>query len=68
MPTYEYECQTCKHEWEAEQCIVEPALTECPSCHQQTAKRLVSRCGFTLRGEGWFATDYPKTPKKYTLP
>lgn len=55
--TYEYECEACKRTWECEQKITDPPLTECPKCHQQTAKRLVSGgTGFSLRGEGWFKT------------
>ena len=33
MPTYEYACASCKHEWELEQSIKEDPITECPSCH-----------------------------------
>ncbi len=57
--TYEYGCENeaCCHTWEAEQKITEAALTECPKCHKQTAKRLISGgTGFSLRGEGWFKT------------
>ena len=38
MPTYEYACSSCQHEWEFEQSIKDAALTECPNCHQQTAR------------------------------
>lgn len=55
--TYDYTCDGCGHEWEQEQKITEPAETECPMCHQQRAKRLISGApGFTLRGDGWFKT------------
>jgi putative FmdB family regulatory protein len=55
--TYEYECTACKHAWEIEQKITEPALTECPKCQQSTARRLISSSGaFTLTGDGWFKT------------
>ena len=57
--TYEYGCEnnSCCHTWEAAQKITEPPLAECPKCHQQTAKRLVSGgTGFLLSGEGWFKT------------
>lgn len=42
MPTYEHMCTDCKHEWEDEYSIKQEPPTECPECHQQTAKRLVS--------------------------
>ena len=59
MPTYEYACSSCQHEWEFEQSIKDAALTECPSCHEQTARRQISRgTGFILKGGGWYADGY----------
>lgn len=57
--TYEYTCLACQHEWEAEQSISAKALTECPQCHQASAKRMISRgAGFILKGGGWYADGY----------
>jgi len=57
--TYEYVCTACSFEWEAEQSISEPALTTCPSCKAESAKRQVSGGqGFILRGGGWYADGY----------
>src|SRR3984957_5311827 len=59
MPTYEYACSSCKHEWELEQSIKDNAITECPACHAATAKRQISRgTGFILKGGGWGADAY----------
>ncbi len=59
MPTYEYACTNCGNEWEAEQSIKENALTECPKCKEQTAKRQISRgTGFILKGGGWYSDLY----------
>jgi putative FmdB family regulatory protein len=59
MPTYEYACTSCHHEWEAEQSIKEDALTECPACHHASAKRQISRGGgFILKGGGWYSDLY----------
>jgi len=58
---YEYECtdSECRHEWEAEQRIVEEALRVCPKCEGETAKRLISRRGgFVLQGRGWYRDGY----------
>lgn len=53
MPTYEYQCTSCQHGWEAEQSMKDEPLKECPSCHGATAKRLISMgTGFILRGGG----------------
>lgn len=47
MPEYTHQCQNaeCNYEWEAEYSIKDDPPTECPKCHQQTAKRLISLCG-----------------------
>ncbi len=57
--TYDYVCTACAHVWEAEQRISEAALTECPECHQATAKRQISGGqGFILKGGGWYSDLY----------
>ncbi len=33
MPTYEFQCQDCQHEWEDFLSILAPDPEECPSCH-----------------------------------
>ncbi len=59
MPTYEYACSSCAHEWEHEQSIKEDPLKECPKCHGQTARRQISRgAGFILKGGGWYSDLY----------
>jgi putative FmdB family regulatory protein len=65
MPTYEYACSSCRHEWEFEQSIKENALTECPQCHEQTARRQISRgTGFILKGSGWYSDLYSSSSNK----
>lgn len=65
MPTYEYVCTSCAHEWEFEQSIREDALKECPACHDQTARRQISRGnGFILKGGGWYADLYSSANNK----
>jgi putative FmdB family regulatory protein len=62
MPTYEYVCTSCGHEWEIEQRITADALTTCPKCSAETAKRQVSGVNFILKGGGWYADLY-SSPK-----
>ncbi|WP_437601594.1 FmdB family zinc ribbon protein [Sorangium sp. So ce590] len=65
MPTYEYACTSCAHEWEAEQSIKEAALSDCPSCHNATARRQISRgTGFILKGSGWYSDLYASGSNK----
>ena len=58
MPTYEYTCEACGNDWEAEQRISEPKLTDCPKCGAPKAKRLISGGNFMLKGGGWYADGY----------
>lgn len=57
--TYEYVCEACGHQWEAEQSIKDRALEDCVACGAKKAKRLVSGgTGFLLKGGGWYADLY----------
>ena len=59
MPTYEYICTSCKHEWEAEQSMRDEPLKKCPRCKHNTARRQMSLGGgFILKGGGWYADLY----------
>lgn len=60
MPTYLYFCANCDKEFEAFHSIKEE-LTECPECHKEKPKRLISGGnGFILSpgGVGWAAEKY----------
>lgn len=57
--TYEYACEACGHQWEAEQSIKDAPLKTCVACGKEKAKRLVSGgTGFLLKGGGWYADLY----------
>jgi putative FmdB family regulatory protein len=59
MPTYEYACSACGHEWEESQRIVDPPIDVCPKCAKSDAHRLISRgTGFILKGGGWYSDLY----------
>jgi putative FmdB family regulatory protein len=65
MPTYEYACTACGHEWEQTQRITEPAIEVCPVCAKSAAHRLISAgTNFILKGSGWYSDLYssPKPP------
>jgi len=57
MPIYEYKCTKCGKEFEKVQRITDEAVLECEFC-KGTAKRLISRSSFVLKGSGWYVTDY----------
>ena len=61
MPTYEYVCEACEHEFERFQQMKESPVRECPECGQQKARRKISAGGGVLfKGPGFYATDYRK--------
>lgn len=61
MPTYEYACQKCGHEFEQFQSMRDEPLTKCPKCKKQGLKRLVGGgAGLIFKGTGFYITDYKK--------
>ena len=58
MPTYEYACISCNHQFEVEQSIKDEPLIECLNCKEKSLKRLISNTSFVLRGSGWAADNY----------
>ena len=62
MPTYDYKCFACEYVFEEVQKITEDALTICPKCGADKVKRLVSKSSFHLKGGGWYASGYSKSP------
>ena len=66
MPVYEYECKKCGKNFEVEQRISDPPLTICGECNGEV-ERLISRCSFVLKGDGWYVTDHPSKERKAAL-
>lgn len=60
MPTYEYQCFSCNHQFEVFQKITEEPVKVCPACkaNSGSVKRLLSAAPFHLKGSGWYKTDY----------
>jgi putative FmdB family regulatory protein len=61
MPTYEYACSKCGHQFEQFQSMNDKPLTVCPKCGKKTVKRLIgSGAGLIFKGSGFYITDYKK--------
>ena len=58
MPTYEYRCNECGHEWEQEQKITAARERFCPKCKKEAAERLISRAAVVLKGTCWARDGY----------
>ena len=66
MPTYEYACTKCGHQFEAFQSFSEDALTQCPECKGEVQK-VYSNVGVVFKGSGFYKTD-SRTAKPSTTP
>ena len=59
MPTYEYACTKCGHEFEQFQSMRDAPLKKCPACGKPALKRLVGGgAGLIFKGSGFYITDY----------
>ena len=59
MPTYEYQCTACRHEFERFQSITARAIRKCPRCGKARVNRLIGAgSGIIFRGNGFYQTDY----------
>jgi len=64
MPTYEYACTACGHEFETFQSIKADVLTDCPSCGKPKLKRKIGLgAGIIFKGGGFYETDYRRKAK-----
>ena len=64
MPIYEYQCQSCGHQFDVIQKVSDEKLTICPKCKEKKLKKLVTSAGFKLRGTGWYETDFKNKKKE----
>ena len=58
MPTYVYECSSCKQRFEVEQRITEDPLNKCQCGSKGTVKRLIQPVGVMFKGAGFHINDY----------
>ena len=60
MPTYEYVCEKCDHEFEIFQSIKADALTDCPKgkCKGKVRRIIGTGAGIIFKGSGFYETDY----------
>jgi putative FmdB family regulatory protein len=59
MPTYDYICDGCQHEFEAFESIKADPQKTCPNCGQETLRRkLGPGAAVIFKGSGFYQTDY----------
>jgi len=65
MPTYEYTCAACGHDFERFESITAKPNKLCPKCGKKKGERRISAGGgFLFKGSGFYITDYKKTGSK----
>jgi len=60
MPTYEYECTKCGHQFEIVQSMKDPHLKDCPQpgCEGPIRRKIGRGAGIIFKGSGFYQTDY----------
>lgn len=59
MPTYDYVCNACGHEFELFQSMSESVKKKCPECGKLKLERLIGTgAGVIFKGGGFYETDY----------
>lgn len=58
MPTYEYKCTKCKHQFEAVQKMTDNPLSRCPECRCKVKRLIGAGAGVIFKGSGFYETDY----------
>jgi putative FmdB family regulatory protein len=59
MPTYDYQCDACNHEFELFQSIKAEPEKKCPECGKKKLRRLIGPgAALVFKGSGFYKTDY----------
>ena len=59
MPTYDYVCDACQHEFELFQSIKADPQKQCPTCGKKKLRRLIGPgAAIVFKGSGFYTTDY----------
>jgi len=59
MPTYEYQCDACDHNFDEFQSMSDKPLKKCPKCGKSKLRRLFGGGSAVIfKGSGFYQTDY----------
>ena len=60
MPTYDYKCTQCGHDFEMFQSMSESHIKKCPECGGNVRRLVGGGSGHIFKGSGFYVTDYVK--------
>jgi putative FmdB family regulatory protein len=61
MPTYDYRCDACSHQFEEMQSFSADPLKTCPKCGEDRLRRLFGTgAAILFKGGGFYETDYKR--------
>ena len=60
MPTYEYKCEKCGHQFDEFQSINAEPVDVCPLCSAKVKRVIRNGAGIIFKGSGFYITDYAK--------
>jgi len=59
MPTYEYQCDACEHNFDEFQSFSDAPLKKCPKCGKAKLRRAFGAgAAVIFKGSGFYQTDY----------
>ena len=58
MPTYDYRCRECGHDFEVFQRMSDTPGASCPDCGQGAERLISGGAGLLFKGDGFYITDY----------
>lgn len=62
MPTYDYLCESCGHQYEAFQSMTDEVHTICPECGKEIKRLISGGMGVIFKGSGYYINDSKKAP------
>jgi putative FmdB family regulatory protein len=63
MPTYDYECSSCGHAFEAFQSMSDAPLSSCPECGKAVRRLIGGGMGIIFKGSGFYKNDSRSSSK-----
>ena len=64
MPTYGYECKSCRHTFDVFQSMKDEPLKTCPECGKEIRRLINGGTGVIFKGGGFYVTDKNGKPGK----